>query len=333
MKINKLISIPVRTDGDGYYDKQCPNVQCKFEFKVDNKDWKNIFKDEAMYCPKCGHSTLAKNFVPSSFARNAKAQAKKLAIDLAHSQVNKVLNELSRDLSNMFRGNSSIKFTESKSSIYRPKHFIQPISAKKEFEQKIHCDKCNANYAVIGFAFFCPSCGKNSAEKTFDDSLNHIEFKLQLCNSEAVCETASKDNAERFKISSIEEGIKECVTTFETYCKTVYMRFCPSADLRQGVFQRLVDGSGLWKNLLGYGYDNWLDTVEMARLMVLFQDRHLLIHHKGFVDQDYLSKVANSPYKLGQKIVISQANVMELISLIRKIVKNIREQIILIKID
>lgn len=87
--INKVITVPIRTDKDGYFDKQCPNTQCKFEFKVDNKDWKNIFKDEAVYCPKCGHSALAKNFTPLSFVKNA-----------------------------------TIKITANNTSTFRPKHFI-----------------------------------------------------------------------------------------------------------------------------------------------------------------------------------------------------------------
>lgn len=333
MIINKTVSIPVRTDDDGYFDKQCPNPECKFEFKVENNDWKNMFKDEAVYCPKCGHKSLANNFIPADFKRKAKAQAEKQAMELARSETINLLNNFTKNLGQTFKNKSLVKFTPAKPLVYTRKHFIQPILAKSEFEQKIKCNKCNAKYAVIGFAFFCPSCGENSAEKTFDESLEHIEFKLQLSTSNAVSETASKDNAERFKVSIIEEGIKECVTTFETYCKTVYKRISPSVILRQNVFQKLIDGSDLWKNLLGYGYSDWLDTIEMERLKVLFQNRHLLLHQKGFVDQDYLSKVANSSYKLGQKIVISEANVVELITLIRKIVKNIREQIILNKLN
>jgi len=324
MNISKVITIPIRTDGDDYFDKQCPNQECNFEFKVDNNDWKNIFKDEAVYCPKCKHNARAGSFIPPDIKKKAMAQAKEQAMELARTEAYKLLNNFTKDLSRSLRNSPNIKFTPGRSLVNTQRHFIQPISAKTEFEQKIQCDKCNAKYAVIGFAFFCPSCGENSAEKTFDESLEHIEFKQKLSDSVKINETVSKDNAERFKISAIEEGIKECVTTFETYCKTVYNRIKPTVVIKKNIFQKLKEGSDLWKDLLTYGYSDWLDSFELERLEILFQIRHLLIHQKGFVDQDYLNKIVNSPYRIGQKMVLNESDVSELISLIRKIVTNIR---------
>ncbi len=46
----------VLPDEDGYYDKECPNEKCLSKFKVNAEDWKNLFSNEAVFCPFCGHS-------------------------------------------------------------------------------------------------------------------------------------------------------------------------------------------------------------------------------------------------------------------------------------
>ncbi|MCG7947315.1 MAG: hypothetical protein N0C84_13310 [Candidatus Thiodiazotropha taylori] len=55
----KSISIPVEIDEKGYADRQCPAENCEFLFKVHEEDCKNIFKDEAVWCPMCRHEAPA----------------------------------------------------------------------------------------------------------------------------------------------------------------------------------------------------------------------------------------------------------------------------------
>lgn len=40
------IAIPIETDDKGYVDKECPNNDCKFQFKVNDDDWEKYKKDE-----------------------------------------------------------------------------------------------------------------------------------------------------------------------------------------------------------------------------------------------------------------------------------------------
>src|SRR5262249_40590351 len=56
--------------------------------------------------------------------------------------------------------------------------YTLPSPAIEPFELTIKCDDCGARFAVIGSAFFCPCCGRYSAEKMFDSSLEKIEAKL-----------------------------------------------------------------------------------------------------------------------------------------------------------
>lgn len=51
------LSVPIAAepDQDGYIDRQCPATECEFLFKVQEEDWRDIVRDEAVWCPFCGH--------------------------------------------------------------------------------------------------------------------------------------------------------------------------------------------------------------------------------------------------------------------------------------
>ena len=50
------LSVPsaAEPDAEGYIDRQCPAEACEFVFKVDGEDWRDIVRDEAVWCPFCG---------------------------------------------------------------------------------------------------------------------------------------------------------------------------------------------------------------------------------------------------------------------------------------
>ena len=57
-KLDGTTSIPVSIsyDEDGYFDRECPSEECKFQFKVHLEDWKAKVRDEEVFCPFCGHA-------------------------------------------------------------------------------------------------------------------------------------------------------------------------------------------------------------------------------------------------------------------------------------
>ena len=65
---------PIEVDEDGYIDKECPNEECLFQFKIHNEDWKNICKDEAIYCPKYGKSETSDKWFTTEQVEERKRQ-------------------------------------------------------------------------------------------------------------------------------------------------------------------------------------------------------------------------------------------------------------------
>ena len=89
--------------------------------------------------------------------------------------------------------------------------------------------------------------------------------------------------------------------------------------LNQIQFQRLELGSELWETAVSLSYEQVLSDYELQELNTLFQKRHLLEHRDGIVDEKYLSRVPESTLSTGQRIVVSTADVDNLVTMIQKL--------------
>ena len=68
------VSIPIETDENGYINKECPSGSCKFKFKVHAENWKDIFRDETVYCPLYRHEAKADSWWTTERVEHAKRQ-------------------------------------------------------------------------------------------------------------------------------------------------------------------------------------------------------------------------------------------------------------------
>ena len=52
-----MTTIPIQlvSDEKGYFDRECPNEECHYTFKILMADWKEKVSDEEVHCPMCGH--------------------------------------------------------------------------------------------------------------------------------------------------------------------------------------------------------------------------------------------------------------------------------------
>jgi hypothetical protein len=207
-------------------------------------------------------------------------------------------------------------------------YYISPIEAQEEMTLKVKCESCKSRYAIIGSGFFCPICGHNSAEETFDESIKKIELKLKhgpLIRK--TIEQGSKDEAQIVYRSLIEASLNESVVAFQRYCEASYYRVSPLEKVRPNAFQNLEIGGEYWKKLLGESYTDWLSEREMTELNTLFQKRHLFSHTEGIVDKKYLEKTKDKNYIERQRIVLHENDIHLMIKLVRKIINEIRQKL------
>lgn len=315
------ISIPISSDKDGYVDRQCPSDNCKYSFKVYSEDWRNLFKDEAVRCPLCGYSSEAVNFVTEEQREAAREQA----INHAHHVLGTALRSSVQSFNHTQNNNSLFQIKMSVSGGSQGHYPVLPISAKEILELKVVCDQCGARYAILGSAFFCPNCGQNSVEQTFEGSLRKIESKLNYLD-EIRAAIPDKDSAELACRSLVETALSDCVVSFQFFCECLYDK-SPNkqSKIPQNVFQKIDVGESLWQVLFGESYSNWLNQGEIDQLICQFQRRHLLAHKEGIVDQKYIDKSGDHTYKVGQRIVVNATDVKDVVNVITKITNKIKE--------
>lgn len=314
---NLEISVPVEPDEKGYIDKQCPSEECEFIFKVNEEDWSNIFKDEAVWCPFCKYEAPANEWLTKEQVEHAQAEA----MEMLKSRFSAAISSGVQKFNRKQPRNNFIKMSMNFESGHH-RSYIMPIQAVEAMQLEIQCEECESRYAVIGSAYFCPACGHNSVLRTFEDSIRKITAKLKNLDiiRAALTESASKDEAELTCRSLVESSLSDGVVAFQRYCEELYKSY---GEVPFNAFQRLDQGSKLWKAALGKSYGEILSIDEMNQLSVLFQKRHLLQHKDGLVDSIYIEKTDDHTYRSGQRIVVRESDVKLMITLINKLISGL----------
>ncbi|MEP7374632.1 MAG: hypothetical protein ABI675_14655 [Chitinophagaceae bacterium] len=318
------ISIPVHPDKDGYIDKECPDEKCMFQFKVHDEDWTNIFHDDKVFCPMCRHEANSKSWFTTEQLNEGKNKVREHFV----GKINNAFLEEARNFNARQPRNSFLKLSM-KFTGRRGVDYILPMTSKEEMELKIQCKECNARYAVIGSAFFCPCCGHNSAEETFSNAVKKIEAKLNNLQTikESLLASVGKDDAEITCRSLIESGLNDCVVALQRFCEVSFVKKIPAIKVRFNSFQNIDAGSDYWKQAIGEGYSDWITSDEMNKLKILFQKRHLLAHTEGIVDQKYIDNSGDSSYKVGQRIVVRPEDVRVCLGVITEIVRVLKTKL------
>ena len=318
-----LFSSQLAVDADGYLDRECPNESCLFQFKILNEHW--IGDDTTdFYCPSCCHRASKKSW----YTQEQVQEHTKRSIEYSNYLLDQAFHDGLKKSKSSFNKQSifSIQIKPGKAPI---KTVFLPIQAKGIFQQKIDCESCQTKFAVVGAAFFCPRCGHNSSKQTLNIALTKVQAKVN--NVETVKNFVAQTNPDEAILiaqSMLETCLSDCVVAFQRFCEVVYKNHpAARASIPINSFQRLQDGSNLWKVLLSEGYEDWLTTEQLQRLNLFFQRRHLLQHSEGMVDDKYIQKSADSTYQIGQRIVVKSDDVLELLGLVETLIRNIREKV------
>ena len=310
------VPVSVEVDDDGYFDRQCHKPDCMFLFKVHLEDWIEKVGEEAVF-PFCGHSANSAEWSTQEQTEHHRS------IAAAHFG-NPIGQALKRDANRWNRtqpGNRFIKITMHLEG--RPLQVSLPPAAAEPMRLKVECTACDCRYAVIGAAFFCPSCGHSDAGVVFHQTLSGIRGSIGALGDVRVA-IADPDTAENMVRSIIENGLQKTVTAFQRYLEALYARAEPRATPRRNVFQNVSSGSALWCSATGIQYSDHLTTAEFDTLRRAFQQRHLLAHTQGIVDQDYIYLSGDTSHDVGERLVIGEAAVLNFLDVVEKLAVNLR---------
>jgi uncharacterized Zn finger protein (UPF0148 family) len=311
------IQVSIQTDEDGYFDRLCPAEECMFEFKVNLEDWHEKVHERA-FCPFCGHSAESDDW-------NTQEQIEHFG-EVATEHVSQRLSRaMQRDAEYWNRQqprDSFIKVTMKMEG--RPRHVPLPPAAAEPMRLRIECSQCKCQYAVIGAAFFCPACGHNDAEVVFSLAIAGIRRTLDALPTVRAA-VSDRDAAENTVRSLVEHGLQSAVTVFQRYAESLYSQLASVPKPRRNAFQNLVEGSELWHNATRKKYSDYLTPSEMMRLKRAFQQRHILAHTQGIVDQDYITHSSDTSQRVGQRLVIREPTVNHYLDIIEKLTAGLLE--------
>ena len=311
-----MISIPVtlHSDEKGYFDRECPNEDCLYTFKILMKDWEEKVSDDEVHCPLCGHVDTSDKWWTQDQLEKMQEIAASWAMNYIQGELDKSFKKLERST----RNNKFIRIT------YKPGRRVtfinNPIGQREEWETEICCEKCGTHYSVIGSAYFCPCCGFNSAVNSFNDSLDSIEKMLESLPEmkDMLTDKYNADSAETMCQSMLESSIGYMVSAFQKFASCKYDELSEKTS-RVNDFQIVDKGSKLFEEETGKKYSDWLTAGELAFIKLMFQRRHLLEHNNGMVDQQYLNKSGDTSYSLGQRIIVKEADAHSLLAILRKL--------------
>ena len=311
-----MISIPItfHSDEKGYFDRECPNEECQYTFKILMKDWEEKVSDEEVHCPMCGHVDISDKWCTQDQIEKAKEIVTSWAMNYMQTELDKSFKELERST----RNNKFIKIT------YKPGERISfinnPIGQSEEWETEICCEKCGTHYSVIGSAYFCPCCGYNSAVNSFNDSLNSIKKMLDSLTDmrKLFAEKYDENSAETMCRGMLESSIGDLVSAFQKFACCKYEEIS-GKSARVNDFQIVDKGSQLFEKETGKIYSDWISQAELSFMKTMFQKRHLLEHNNGMVDQKYLNESNDRSYSFGQRIIIRLSDAYSLLDILRKL--------------
>lgn len=311
------VSVPISDDNEGYFDRECPSEGCLFQFKILSEDWKDKVRDEEVFCPFCGHAADADKWWTQDQIEHAK-QAALAQIKSAFGSA------LKRDAARWNRRqprNSFISMTMKVDN--RPQQVPLPPAAAEPMQLKITCPACSCRYAVIGAAYFCPACGHNAADQVFTMTIAGIRKSIDALNAVRAA-IPDRDTAVSTARLMIENGLQNAVTAFQRCAEALFASIASTPKPRRNAFQNLAEGSQLWQAAGGSPYAGHLTDEELRRLSRTFQQRHLLAHTQGIVDDDYVAKSGDTRYRPGQRIVVKAETVLDAVDLIEKLIAGLQ---------
>lgn len=315
---NFSLQVSISTDDDGYLDRACPNEVCESEFKVLVDDWQDKVCDEEVFCPICGHTATSENWFTEGQIEHLQTAALAEFMPLLDNEMKRMAQDFNRSMPK--GGLISISMS------YKPSHpvAIVPLSAAELMRQRYTCEACGCRYAAIGAAFFCPSCGHNSAQTALVETLATIRRLPEVRTAlEAGLDRDAVENTYRLML---EENMGKLVASFQRFAEATFETLPNAGDFtpRRNLFQNLAQSSDLWEQVIGLRYEALVTPNEWGQLQRYFQQRHILAHKDGIVDEEYRQKTGDRQYQSGQRLVIRESDVMRFTDLVEHLATKLR---------
>jgi hypothetical protein len=286
-------SVPLNSDDDGYFGRECPIEECLGYFKVTLGT--GIKGPAPCHCPYCGHSGEGNTFFTADQIEYARSVVMRKVTDAIHKDLKSL--EFEHKPQGMFGIGISMKLQPSSPLPIR--HYRE-----KQLETEVVCDNCTLRYAIYGVFGWCPDCGVHN-------SLQILTKNLELARKEL---TLAQSADAELSNHLIGDALENVVSAFDGFGREICSR--KGADIR---FQNITGARRRVQETLGFDFADSLSSDEWNSACRIFQKRHLLAHRMGVIDEDYLQKANDPGAVAGRKIRVSHDEVNSAINIVESL--------------
>jgi hypothetical protein len=299
-RLGNSISVPIRTDRDGYLGRECP--KCESYFKV-TPGTGITSGHPPCHCPYCGEVGGPDVF----WTKDQIEYAQSVALNKITDAVLQDLRKLEFEVSPRSAFGIGLKVTVEGHPL-PIRYYHEP-----RLETEVVCHSCTLRYAIYGVFAYCPDCGQHN-------SLQILDKNLELAGKQlALAATLDGDLRAQLIADALENGVSAFDGFGRELCR-VYAGKASNPAKAEGIsFQNLAGAQKNVQGLFGVDLATGLPADEWKALYRSFQKRHLLAHSMGIVDEDYLKKTGDLQARLGRMVSILPDEVSVVLGLIRKL--------------
>ena len=310
-RLGSQFTISIPSDPDGYRGRECP--QCNGYFKIvpgTGLTGSNL----PCVCPYCGHRGSNEKFITQDQLKYAKSVV-----------LNQVTGALMKDLKAMefnhpargsFGIGISLKVTKGEAHPIR--HYRE-----KALETELVCDGCTLKYAIYGLFAHCPDCGAHNSRQILENNLSLAEKELVLATA-----SAERGLADHLRGDALENVVSSFDGFGRKVCAIGSTYATNSGRANSTSFQNLKRAQTQVLSLFAFDLSSVLSVDGWNAALRGFQKRHLLAHTMGIVDADYIAMTSDRSVAIGRKVIITNEEVMGLISIVRKMAAGLEQNVL-----
>jgi hypothetical protein len=298
-------AVNLHVDDEGYFGRECPS--CDRFFKMDATEYEALPEELQLTCPYSGHREEHSEFMTADQREVAEAAMHALAEQYIHDAVNDMFG------STFGRSSPRSGHGSGVTVAWRPGQ-PPPIRQLPSYVEQgtrrvIECESCHNHYAIYGASGFCPVCGPRPEIENVVAAIERARMTLALEDQ------LDSEQAENLRAAGVFDGfaaevVKQAVTLFEVFAAEQFRERASAPDQvlkgKGNIFQRLDDADRLFQEHVGIDLQQLVGEATWKRLKQTFEQRHVLTHRNGRVDQRYLDNVLNTRLSIGQRLVISR---------------------------
>ena len=300
-RLGTSISIAIPPDENRFTGRECPQPDCEGYFKI---EFGTGLEGQGLpcHCPYCGHVAGHDHFWTKEQIEYARSVATRRITDAIRKDLKKL--EFEQKPKGPFGIGLSLKLQPGR----QPRiHYYR----EKRLETEVICSSCTLRYSVYGVFAVCPDCGQHNSLQILDKSLEVVGKMVDMAT------TVERVLAEKL----LENALEDCVSTFDGFgrelCRVHGSAARNPARAERISFQNLEGARESLLDLFGIDLATGVEPKEWRATVVAFQQRHLMAHRLGVVDQEYIDKTGDARVVVGRKITVDGAEVKALVDTIK----------------